>query len=167
MAIDVDIGVLKDDESWAESRERRRIEEEKERRKYFKALAPIKVQHHRCYTFSETGCTDRVSGTIGAYWISRRRSEKTLYQDFVEVDLRSAHLLIAAGLWDAGEALEKLTDEDYSVWDDLMAHFDPLFLTNEHTVPEKGNALYQEVKEALKIAAYSTVHGMNACFIQA
>jgi hypothetical protein len=155
-----------DGESWYEWRIRRHKEAEKQRRKYFLALSAIEDQHHPFYGFSSSGRTDRVFGFNRGVLDLPKEVRAILCQDMVEVDLKSAHLLIAAWLWDAGGAMEKLADDDYSIWDDLMQHYEKLFEANGHEVPEKGDRLYKTVKAALKVAVYSAVYGKHAPSIQ-
>lgn len=167
MDIDPDIS-KKGDESWIEWEQRRREQIRHERRKYFLSLHAIEDQHQPFYGFSEGGRTDRVFGFNRGVLDLPSEVRAILCQDFVEVDLKSAHLLIAAWLWDADEAMEKLADDGYSIWDDLIQnHYEKLFHANDLEVPEKGDPLYEEVKAALKVALYSTVYGKYAPAIQA
>jgi hypothetical protein len=164
MDIDPDIS-KKGDESWIEWEQRRREQIRHERRKYFLALHAIEDQHQPFYGFSEGGRTDRVFGFNRGVLDLPSEVRAILCQDFVEVDLKSAHLLIAAWLWDADEAMEKLADDDYSIWDDLIQnHYEQFF---DEEPPEPGDELYETVKAAFKRAVYSTVYGMHAPSIQA
>jgi len=129
-------------------------------------LSAIADQHQPFYTYSNSGRTDRVFGYNKGVLALPKKVRAILCQDFVEVDLKSAHLLIAAWLWGADEALENLSDEDFSIWDDLMRHYRPLFEENGYDVPEKGDDLYGAVKAALKVAVYSTVYGMHEIAIK-
>lgn len=165
--MDIDPDTSKqDDESWVEWQRRKNKQERDQRQEYFNALSAIADQHQPFYTFSNTGRTDRVFGYNKGVLTLPKEVRAILCQDFVEVDLKSAHLLIAAWLWDADEALETLSDEEYSIWDDLMEHYKPLFEENGHKVPEKGDGLYGAVKAALKVAVYSTVYGMDEIAIK-
>jgi hypothetical protein len=140
---------------------------EEQRQHYRKLLRAIADQHKPFYRFSSKGRTDRIFPLNDSVLSLPKELRTTLCQDFREVDLKSAHLLIAAWLWDATEALRKLADEEYSIWDDLMEHCRPLFEEQGLGVPEKGDPLYAEVKSAMKVAVYSTVYGMPAPSIQA
>jgi hypothetical protein len=140
---------------------------ERVRRQYFRTLTAIAEQHQPFYTFSRNGRTDRLFGYGQSVLALPKEVRQLLYQGFWEIDLRSAHLLIAAWLWDAGDALAWLVDPENSVWDELMKHYRPLFEKMGHEVPEKGSALYKTVKAGLKIGVYSTVYGMPAPSIQA
>lgn len=166
MSIDPDTS-KKEEETWEDWRDRKRKQQADERDKYFDALSAIADQHQPFYTFSKTGRTDRLFAYNRGVLDLPSEVRKILCQDFLEVDLRSAHLLIAAWLWDADEALDKLRRENYSIWNDLMEHYEPLFNANGHKVPEPGEDLYKTVKAALKRAVYSTVYGMHAPSIQA
>jgi len=162
--IDPDIS-KKEGESWVEWEQRKREQKRTERRKYFLALHAIEDQHQPFYTFSSTGRTDRVFGFNRGVLDLPSEVRAILCQDFVEVDLKSAHLLIAAWLWGADEAMEKLADDDYSIWDDLIQdHYEEFF---DGEPPEPEDELYETVKAALKRAVYSAVYGMHAPSIQA
>ena len=166
--MDIDVSPSKGaEEDWEDWRAKRWKMERQQRGEYLRVLRAIADQHQPFYKFSEAGRTDRVFSYNKSALNLPKSVRKILCQDFVEVDLKSAHLLIAAWLWDAGAALETLTDPDYSIWDDLMAHCAPLFEEQGLEVPEKGEALYAAVKGAMKVAVYSTVYGMPAPSIQA
>lgn len=134
---------------------------------YLSQLSAIGRQHQPFYTFSSKGHTDRVFGYNDGLLNLPSEVRAILCQDFVEVDLRSAHLLIAAWLWEAGDALSQLRKESYSIWEDLMRHLKPLFHDQGQSVPSPGEQLFSRVKATLKKAVYSTVYGMPAPSIQA
>jgi len=166
--MDIDPDVSRDeDQSWVEWEQEKRREAKKQRRQYLLALRAIEDQHQPFYGFSEDGRTDRVFAFNRGILDLPSDVRAILCQNFVEVDLKSAHLLIAAWLWDAEKAMEKLSDESYSIWDDLMQHYKALFRANGYEVPESGDDLYAEVKAALKVAVYSAVYGKHAPSIQA
>ncbi len=166
MEIDPDLS-KEENESHEDWRRRKWKAKRDQRNRYFDTLSAISDQHQQFYAFSSTGRTDRLFGYNRSVLELPKEVRAILCQDFIEVDLKSAHLLIAAWLWDADKALEKLTSEDYSIWDDLMQHFEKLFRANGHDVPQEGEDLYKTVKSALKRAVYSTVYGMHAPSIQA
>ena len=141
--------------------------EERQRREYRKILCAIAHQHKPFYEFSSKGRTDRLFAYNRSALELPKEVRRILFQDFWEIDLKSAHLLIAAWLWDARDILDVLTDEEYSIWDDLMQHYAPLFEDNGYDVPVAGGPLYGTVKSALKVALYSTVYGMAAPSVQA
>jgi hypothetical protein len=165
MEIDPDLS-KEEDESREDWLRRKWKAKQDQRNRYFDTLSAISDQHQQFYAFSSTGRTDRLFGYNRSVLELPKEVRAILCQDFIEVDLKSAHLLIAAWLWDADEALEKLTSEDYSIWDDLMQHYEKLFHANGHDVPKEGEDLYKTVKSALKRAVYSTVYGMHAPSIQ-
>ena len=86
----------------------------------------IAHQHKPFYRFSPNGRTDRIFSANHSALILPSDVRKVLCQDYHEIDLKSAHLMIAAGLWGADRAKAKLHRGDYSVWEDLFRHFGPL-----------------------------------------
>src|SRR5690606_38309791 len=97
--------------------------------------------------------TDRIFGHNPSVLHLPGRVRRILCQDFVEIDLKSAHLFIAASLWGAEKTRERLLTDGYSIWDDLMDHF--------HGRLTKSHALYRPFKGALKTATYSSIYGME------
>jgi hypothetical protein len=151
-----------------ETHAKRRVQKEEQlRERYLHVLDSIRGQHQPFYTFSCKGRTDRVFAFNESALDLPKAVREILYQDFYEVDLRSAHLLIAAWLWDAEDALEKLSRESFSIWCDLMRHCEPLFENRGLEKPTIGDPLYTKIKSALKVALYSTVYGMPAPNVQA
>lgn len=138
-----------------------------QRAQYKQILHQIALQHKPYYGFSRQERTDRIFGHNPSVLRLPTEVREILCEGLYDVDLKSAHLLIAAWLWDAEEALETLTQEGYSIWDDLMEHCRPLFEEQGLEVPETGSGLYEEVKAGMKIMVYSTVYGMPAPSIQA
>jgi hypothetical protein len=84
---------------------------------------------------------------------------RVLFDGYHNIDLKSAHLCIAASLWNADRARERLKDPEYSVWDDLMQHYAPI-IQDATGDSEPSQSLYDAVKGCLKPAVYSTVYGM-------
>ena len=151
-----------------ETHAKRRVQKEEQlRERYLHVLDSIRGQHQPFYTFSRKGRTDRVFALNKSALNLPKAVREILYQDFYEVDLRSAHLLIAAWLWDAEDALEKLSRESFSIWCDLMRHCEPLFENRGLEKPTIGDPLYAKIKSAFKVALYSTVYGMPAPNVQA
>ena len=146
--------------------EKRRLAEE-QRTEYKQILHRIAHQHKPFYKPSEQERTDRVFSHNDSALLLPSEVRDTLCEGLYDVDLKSAHLLIAAWLWGAEEALKVLRKEGYSIWDDLMEHCRPLFEAQDLDMPEKGADLYEEVKAGMKVMVYSTVYGMAAPSIQA
>jgi len=168
--MDIEVSLSREERrtlNWRQRRMRRKRKVRKQRIEYWKVLSAIRDQHQPFYAFSRGGRTDRVFPYNKCALNLPKTGREILFQDFYEIDLRSAHLLIAAWLWDAEHALEQLTDPGFSIWDNLMEHYRPLFHENGHEVPKKGNWLYEKIKAALKVAIYSTVYGMPAPRVQA
>jgi hypothetical protein len=137
------------------------------RTSYLACLRSIEDQPQPFYAPSRKGKTDRLFGYNTSVLQLPKAVRRILCRGWYEVDLKSAHLLIAAWLWDAESALAKLTTDGYSVWTDLIEHCKPLFDERNLDVPSKGTDLYEVVKGALKVAVYSTVYGMRAPAVQA
>ncbi len=164
-----DDGELKGDVTRYKARlrhEKRKLAHQ-QRAQYKQILHQIALQHKPYYGFSRQERTDRIFGHNPSVLRLPTEVREILCEGLYDVDLKSAHLLIAAWLWDAEEALETLTKEGYSIWDDLMEHCRPLFEEQGLEVPETGSGLYEEVKAGMKIMLYSTVYGMPAPSIQA
>jgi len=124
------------------------------RKAYLASLRAIEEQHQPFYQFSGRGRTDRVFGHNPGALTLPADVRRILYRGFLSVDLKSAHLYLAAALWDVDDVLETLKREDYSVWTDLLGH-----LGLGHLTP--GTADYAEAKDALKRATYSVIYGMR------
>lgn len=118
-------------------------------------------QHKPFYRFSPNGRTDRIFSANHSALILPSDVRKVLCQDFHEIDLKSAHLMIAAWLWGADRAKAKLRREDYSVWDDLEGHYGPLIAERFGTPDGLPDSEWSNFKGALKGALYSVVFGMN------
>ncbi len=151
----------------ARVRHEKRKKSEQQRNEYKRILHCIAHQHKPFYKPSRQERTDRVFSNNDSALLLPSEVRDTLCEGLCDVDLKSAHLYIAAWLWGAEEALEQLTQEGYSIWEDLMEHCRPLFEKQGLDVPEKGTDLYGEVKAGMKIMVYSTVYGMGAPSIQA
>lgn len=121
---------------------------------YLASLRAIEEQHQPFYQFSGRGRTDRVFGHNPGALSLPADVRRILYRGFLSVDLKSAHLYLAAALWGVDDVLETLKREDYSVWTDLLVHLDL-----GHLAP--GTADYAEAKDALKRATYSVIYGMK------
>jgi len=121
----------------------------------------IAHQHKPFYRFSPNGRTDRIFSANHSALILPSDVRKVLCQDFHEIDLKSAHLMIAAWLWGADRAKAKLRREDYSVWDDLERHYGPLIAERFGTPNGLPDSEWSTFKGALKGALYSVVFGMN------
>jgi hypothetical protein len=121
----------------------------------------ITHQHKPFYRFSPKGRTDRIFSANHSVLILPSGVRKVLCQDFHEIDLKSAHLMIAAWLWGADRAKAKLRREDYSVWDDLYRHYGPLITERFGTPDGLPDSEWSNFKGALKGALYSVVFGMN------
>ena len=121
----------------------------------------IAHQHKPFYRFSPNGRTDRIFSANHSALILPSDVRKVLCQDFHEIDLKSAHLMIAAWLWGADRAKAKLRREDYSVWDDLHRHYRPLIAERFGTPDGLPDSEWSTFKGALKGALYSVVFGMN------
>lgn len=127
---------------------------ERIREEYSNVLDLIEHQHKPFYQFSRRGRTDRIFPLNKSVLSLPRRVREVICQDFVSIDLRSAHLCIAASLCAADTALTELLRPDYSIWDDLMRHLDADHL-------QKGDEEYSDLKAALKAAVYNLVYGMK------
>ncbi len=121
---------------------------------YLATLRAIEEQHQPFVRFSARGRTDRVFAHNPSALSLPADVRRILYRGFLSVDLKSAHLFIAAALWEVDDVLETLTREDYSVWTDLLEH-----MGLGHLAP--GSEDYAEAKDALKTATYSVIYGMK------
>lgn len=142
------------------------------RNRYRSILHTIYDQHKPYYCYSRRERTDRIFSYTDSALLLPSELREILCEGLYDVDLKSAHLYIAAWLWDSETALDILTDDgkvdtSYDVWVDLMDHCRPLFEAQGLEVPKKGDSLYDTVKGGMKIMLYSTVYGMPASSIQA
>ncbi len=152
MDIEVDLKPKKGESEWA--RERRAVHtREGLRSQYLAVLRAIEDQHQPLYKPSRRGRTDRLFGYNPSALHLPSDVREILYQGFVSIDLKSAHLFIAAKLWNVDDVVERLTDPEYSVWDDLLDHLG-------HGHLRHGDPLYRTLKGALKTATYSVIYGM-------
>jgi hypothetical protein len=151
----------------ARLRYEKRKKAEEQRDEYFQVLQDIAKQHKPYYNFSSKGRTDRIFSYNNSVLLLPSEVREILCEGLHDVDLKSAHLSIAAWLWNAEKALGKLTQDNYSVWVDLMEHLRPLFEKQGVGVPKEGGPLYDRVKDGLKIMVYSVVYGMPASALQA
>lgn len=140
---------------------------EEQRRQYFKILGNIELQHKPYYKFSRQKKTDRIFSHNDSVLLLPSEVRNILCEGLYDVDLKSAHLFIAAWLWDSDDALETLSQDGYCVWDELIEYCRPLFEENGLVVPEKGTVLYDRVKGGIKMMLYSTVYGMDESAMQA
>ncbi len=151
----------------ARLRYEKRKKAEEQRDEYFQVLQDVAKQHKPYYNFSSKGRTDRIFSYNNSVLLLPSEVREILCEGLYDVDLKSAHLSIAAWLWNAEEALERLSQDDYSLWVDLMEHLRPLFEKQGVGVPKKEDPLYDRVKGGLKIMVYSVVYGMPASALQA
>jgi hypothetical protein len=151
----------------ARVRHEKRKKEKDQRNKYKKILHRIALQHKPFYQYSTKHRTDRIFPYNNSALMLPSEVRDILCEGLYDVDLKSAHLYIAAWLWGAEGALETLTQEGYSVWDDLMEHCRPLFEKQGLEVPREGMKLYEDVKAGMKVMIYSIVYGMPAPSMQA
>lgn len=131
------------------------VEDEALREHYFKVLRQIERQSQPFYKPSERGRTDRIFPANPSALSLPKSVRDVLAERFVEVDLKSAHLVIGAALWDCQEALEQLQRPGYSVWDDLKRHYE---LQHHETISAQEE---RDFKAACKEALYSTLYGMG------
>jgi len=136
------------------------------RRQYRIYLRAIQDQPKPFYKYSSNGRTDRIFSLNHSVLRLPKKLRYILCQGLYDVDLESAHLKIAAWLWDAHEVLEKLVADGFSIWESLMRHFQPLFRKQDYQVPEPGTDKFACVKGPLKRALYSTVYGKPAANVQ-
>lgn len=136
-------------------RARERAMERRFRIYHLSVLRQIHAQHKPFYRFSRAGRTDRVFSANTSALMLPKDVRRTLFAGFHEIDLSSAHLCIAASLWDAAIARERLESAGYVIWDDLLKHLFPAIRD------VYADDLYDAVKAACKIAVYSTVYGMG------
>jgi len=129
------------------------------RRYHWNVLRSIESQHKPFYRFSSAGRTDRIFGWNRSVLDLPRDVRSILCQGMHNIDLKSAHLCIAASIWQAEEAQERVSDPRYSVWDDLAEHYAPL-IERATGDPAPSRELYARIKAALKPAVYSVVYGM-------
>jgi len=130
-----------------------------QRQYYLSVLRNIGAQHKPFYRFSPAGRTDRIFSWNRSALDLPSDVRRVLFDGYHNIDLKSAHLCIAASLWGAEDAQERLRDPEYSVWDDLMQHYGPL-IRDATGDSEPSQSLYGAVKGCLKPAVYSTVYGM-------
>jgi hypothetical protein len=126
---------------------------------YLQVLRNINAQHKPFYRFSANGRTDRIFGWNRSALDLPSDVRRVLFDGYHNIDLKSAHLCIAASLWGAELAERRLRDPEYSVWDDLMQHYTPI-IQDATGDSEPSQSLYSAVKGCLKPAVYSTVYGM-------
>lgn len=130
-----------------------------QKRFHLSVLRSIAAQHKPFYRFSPKGRTDRIFPANYSALLLPSDVRDVLFQDYYNIDLKSAHLMIAAWLWNAQRTKEKLRDEDYSVWGDLTDHFAPL-IKEATGRPSPNRRIQADLKKALKQALYSVVFGM-------
>lgn len=123
---------------------------------YLSILHALSVQAKPVYMPSRRGRTDRLFSANPSVLLLPKKVRELLCEGLYEVDLKSAHLLIAAWLWDAESALVHLRDPTYCIWSDLFRHFSDRFKAR----PKPGEEDYEILKGAFKKALYSIVYGM-------
>jgi hypothetical protein len=126
---------------------------------YLSVLRSIGAQHKPFYRFSKSGRNDRLFGWNRSALDLPSDVRRVLFDGYHNIDLKSAHLCIAASLWGADLARERLKDPEYSVWDDLMQHYAPI-IQDATGDSEPSQSLYDAVKGCLKPAVYKVVFGM-------
>ncbi|MBB4070631.1 hypothetical protein GGQ18_003247 [Salinibacter ruber] len=146
--------------------EQRKAQHRRTQRGFHKSvLRAIDIQHKPFYRFSEDRRTDRIFSANESALLLPSDVRKILFQDFYDIDLQSAHLNIAASIWGADAAIERLKNPSYGIWEDLIEPIEPLVvLSNSHgnlTSREVKQELFGKLKSAFKPALYSTVFGMN------
>ena len=149
--------------------EQRKAQHRRTQRGFHKSvLRAINIQHKPFYRFSENRRTDRIFSANESALLLPSDVRKILFQDYYDIDLQSAHLNIAASIWGAAAAMERLGDPEYSIWDDLIESVGPLesliVLSSTYgnlISPEAKQELFGELKSAFKPALYSTVFGMD------
>lgn len=95
--------------------------------------------------------TVRVFGINESMLMLKKEVRRALTKDWIELDLKSAHLAIFAYLFDITEVNEfLLSGED--IWDSLFEHFNLPYVS--------------EVKKLFKTALYSVVYGMPVANIK-
>jgi hypothetical protein len=106
------------------------------------------------YRPSSKGRTDRIFGLNASILDlpSEIRHTMTEGAGWVELDLTSAHLAIAAALWNL-PGIRSLLESGASVWDHLIAGIS--------TDVRPGSHRYKDLKAVLKTATYSAVFGMK------
>jgi hypothetical protein len=146
--------------------EQRKAQHRRQQRGYHKSvLRAINIQHKPFYRFSGDRRTDRIFSANESALLLPSDVRKILFQDFYDIDLQSAHLNIAASIWGADAAIERLKNPSYSIWKDLIEPVDPLisasFIQGNLKSRVARQELFGELKSAFKPALYSTVFGMN------
>lgn len=129
------------------------------KRYHLNVLRAIEGQHKPFYRFSGAGRTDRIFGWNRSVLDLPRDVRSILCQGLHNIDLKSAHLCIAASLWQAESVQERVSDPSFSVWDSLAEHYAPL-VERATGDPTPSPGLYRRMKGALKPAVYSLVYGM-------
>jgi len=146
--------------------EQRKAQHRRTQRGFHKSvLRAIDIQHKPFYRFSEDRRTDRIFSANESALLLPSDVRKILFQDFYDIDLQSAHLNIAASIWGADAAIERLKNPSYGIWEDLIEPIEPLVvlsnLDGNLTSREAKQELFGKLKSAFKPALYSTVFGMN------
>ena len=130
---------------------------------YLRILRSIQHQPKPFYRPSRRKRTDRLFARNESALSLPKAARKALCKGLYEVDLVSAHLMVAAWLWGAEDVLKRLKNEDYHVWTDLI---DYLYEGSEGNAPVFSSEVWGDLKGALKVALYSTVYGMQAQHLQ-
>jgi hypothetical protein len=137
-----------------------------QRRFDLSVLQAIGLQHKQFYQTSSRGYTDRIFPANKSVLYLPSDVREILCQDYFNVDLKSAHLNIAAWLWEAESAQALLQESSYSVWDHLMEHYGPL-IRERYGDPTPPTELRKVLKGCFKIALYSVVFGMPETNVKA
>jgi len=154
--------------------EQRKAQHRRRQRGFHKSvLRAINIQHKPYYRFSEDRRTDRIFSANESALLLPSDVRKLLFQDYYNIDLQSAHLNIAASIWGATAAVERLEDPAYSIWEDLIEFVGPIeslivLSTTQGNLPscEAKQELFDQLKSAFKPALYSTVFGMDRAGIR-
>ena len=136
------------------------LEDEELRQHYFKVLQYVERQPQPFYKPSERGRTDRIFPANPSALSLPKRVRDVLSERFVQVDLKSAHLMIGAALWGCQEALRWLQRPGYSIWEGLWRHF------RLDWEGDEWRYLFPEFKAACKEALYSTLYGMGEQYVR-
>ena len=114
------------------------------------SLNAIEAQPQPIYRCSRRGRTDRVSPCHQALPLLPAAVRAVLAPSFEEHDLRCSYLSVVSALWEFDLLLERLIDEAYTPWQDLV----------REVAPWHAESHFDELKAAVKDAVYSTVFGM-------
>ena len=114
------------------------------------SLSAIEAQPQPIYRCSRRGRTDRVSPCHQAIPALPADVRAVLAPSFEEHDLRCSYLSVVSALWEFDLLLDRLLDEAYAPWQELV----------REVAPQHADSHFDELKAAVKEAVYSTVFGM-------